>query len=57
MVGEGKKSVSDYACEKRVRGIFERGVKRFNDLDLWIQFLEYSKSRPSKKFTSKLFGE
>jgi hypothetical protein len=53
----GKQSISDYAGPKRIRGIFQRATSRFQDIGLWLQYIDYSKSQDSPKLTGKLFGE
>lgn len=57
MVDPGKKSISDYAGPRRIQTIFERATRRFQDIGLWVQYIEYSKSQRSAKLTGKLFGE
>jgi hypothetical protein len=49
--------MSDYAGPKRIRVLFERATRRFGDLGLWIQYIEYSKSQDSAKLTGKLYGQ
>ena len=53
----GKKSVSDYAGQRRIRNLFERACIRFQDLGLWLQYIEYVKEQGSHKITNKVFGE
>ena len=53
----GKKSLSDYAGPKRIRNLFQRAATRFQDIGLWLQYIEYSKLQDSPKLTGKLFGE
>ena len=53
----GRKSLSDFAGPRRIRNIFQRATTRFQDIGLWLQYIEYSKSQDSPKLTGKLFGE
>lgn len=53
----GRKSISDYAGSKRIRSIFQRATTRFQDIGLWLQYIDYSKSQGSPKLTGKIFGE
>jgi hypothetical protein len=52
-----KKTVSDYAGPKRIRNLFQRATSRFQDIALWLQYIDYSKSLNSPKLTGKIFGE
>jgi len=54
---KSKKSVSDYAGQRRIRNLFERACIRFQDLGLWMQYIEYVKEQGSHKITNKVFGE
>ena len=56
-VEPGRKSLSDYAGSRRIRNIFQRATTRFQDIGLWLQYIEYSKAQDSPKLTGKLFGE
>ena len=53
----GKKSISDYAGQRKIRNLFERACIRFQDLELWMQYIEHVKSQGSNKMTNKVFGE
>jgi U3 small nucleolar RNA-associated protein 6 len=54
---QGKKTVSDHAGPKRIANIFRRATTRFDDISLWLQYIEYSKSQGSPKLVGKLLGE
>jgi len=51
-------TVSDFAIVRRIHNIFRRAIYRFkNDLDLWIQYIEWSIAAGSSRRLGQLFVE
>lgn len=51
-----KKSISDYSASKRIRFIFDRGVRKFpNSMELWAQYLKYAKKHGSVKVVYRVY--
>lgn len=56
LVIDTKKSISDYSASKRIRFIFDRGVRKFpNSMELWAQYLKYAKKNGSVKVVYKVY--
>eukprot|EP00126_Sphaerothecum_destruens_P005935 Sdes_comp19124_c0_seq1m9837 len=53
-----KNSISDFSIPQRIHFIYRRALQKYRgDVRLWMQYIEYCKSKSSYKTLAKIFAE